>query len=250
MFFGCRLRACSFAIAVGICPTQLQSQVETGSAFDVASIKPSNAEARLRMENLPGGRFTATAATVNVLVRHAFGVNDSQVSSTVKWTATDRFDIAAKAGGGQDRLSIEQSRRMLQQLLKDRFQVRIRKESKEMPVYSLTVSPNGSRLKPLLGEPATIRPSGRSQGLLRSTTTSGLASALTSFLGRIVIDETRLTGEYDISLEFTPEAALLQDPHGVSAFEAVQEQLGLKLVPRRAPVEMIVIEHAEKPTAN
>ena len=83
-------------------------------------------------------------------------------------------------------------------------------------------------------------------------TLSGLASALSSASGRLVVDETHLSGEYDILLEFEPEAPSAQSIEGTGAsmFAAVQKQLGLKLVPRRAPVEMIVIDHAERPTAN
>jgi len=242
------LLAVGAAIITGIVAAQT-------AVFDVASVKPNlDVDSRLRMQFLPGGKFTATAATLPALVRHAYGVRDIQVTGARGWMTSDRFDITAASEAASGKLPEEQLRRMLQALLAERFQLKLHKESKEMPIYALVVGKSGAKLKPLNGSHAPFARTGRGLAVLYTSTMWGLAGFLTNSAGRMVVDETGLTGEYDIGLEFMPERLNGAPPpdgdSGPTIFAAVQEQLGLKLEARKGPVEIIVIESAERPSGN
>ena len=165
---------------------------------------------------------------------------------------------------------------MLQTLLADRFKLIVHREIRELPVYLLVVAKNGPKLhKSKLGtNPDEIRDSslesGRGGGkiIAPSITTQNLAGMLTLALGRTVLDKTGLTDSYDLTLQWTAdradvptpnaphnsqrgsEAASEVDPSWPSIFTAIQEQLGLKLEEGKGPVEVIVIDHVEKPSGN
>jgi uncharacterized protein (TIGR03435 family) len=142
---------------------------------------------------------------------------------------------------------------MLQQLLADRFALRLHRETKEITIYSLIVGKNGPKLKeggsagPYLSRPSPGRLAGQRASM------SSLASALAGNLGRPVIDNTGLKGGYDFSLEWTADAApdaVPADTSGPSLFTALQDQLGLRLESKKAPIEVLIIDRAEKPSPN
>lgn len=220
--------------------------------FNLASIKPNvDPNFRPRMQSLPGGRFEATA-TLEALVQHAYRVDRLQVSGARGWIASERFDIDAKAEGAPQKLPEEQFDRMLQALLAERFGLKIHKDSQEMPVYALTVGPKGTKLTPRTAESHPRQPP-PGKPVLMALSLWGLSRALSSLTGRLVMDETKLTGDYDIVIEYSVEggtAGASQDAIASAIVDAVQEQLGLKLTAKRAMVETIVIDHAERPTAN
>jgi uncharacterized protein (TIGR03435 family) len=250
---GLAIIVCIATGASALNPAAAQGSSDSARRFDVASIKSnSDASSRLRMQRLPGGGLAITAATVRDLVRFAFAVDALQVYGSVGWMNSERFDILAKLVDGQEKVTKEQSLRMLQSLLAERFQLKVHKEYKEMPAYVLTVGPEGHKLNPMTDEPKQPTPK-KGTAILRTTTTSGLASALTSMLGRVVVDETHLSGDYDILLEYSPVRAspdTTLDGSGPSVSEAVRDELGLRLVSRRAPVEVITIDRVERPVAN
>jgi uncharacterized protein (TIGR03435 family) len=142
----------------------------------------------------------------------------------------------------------------LRVMLADRFQLRIHRETKEMPVYVLTVAKSGSKLQ-------TLAPTGKPEGNLSARRNSegksevtgdklpvaSLARFLSGQLGRNIIDQTNLTGKYDFTLTYAPE---MGDITGPSIFTALQEQLGLKLESGKGPVDVVVVDSAEKPSAN
>jgi bla regulator protein blaR1 len=234
--------------------------------FEVASIKRNAGNDKRRMFQVqPGGRLNATGFTVKMLIAQAYNVQEFQISGGPGWIASDPFDIVAKAeDGGPDRLSMEQLRPMLQALLEERFQLKIRREAKEMPVYSLVVGKNGPKLEASTSERGPMVRMGRGQLIGTKAPMSQLAGTLSRMVGRPIIDKTGLKGEYDFKLEWTPEpgqgdapfemkpkeALPPVDSNGPSLFTAIQEQLGLRLESQKAPGEVIVIDRVEKPSEN
>jgi uncharacterized protein (TIGR03435 family) len=168
-------------------------------------------------------------------------------AATGGWIDSQRFDISAKSEG-HGPVDKEQSNLMLRQLLADRFGLVFHRETKELVVYSLVVGKNGPKLK----EGGTEGPylSGLAPGKLVGTRASmaSLTRALSRSLGRPVKDETGLRGQYDFTLVWSPDDAA--DASGPSLFTAVQDQLGLRLESKKAPVETIVIDHLGTPSPN
>lgn len=227
----------------------LVSAAFAADRYDTASVKPNTGlDSRLRMQFLPGGKFQATAASLASLVRHAYGVRDVQVGGAQEWMKSEHFDITAAAEGLPAEVPLQQSQRMLQALLAERFQLRIRRDSKEMPVYALVVSRNGAKLE------NSERPKAPGLVMTRATSIDALCSLLTTHAGRMVVNHTGITEEREIRLVFAPERLNGQPPPpevaDLTIFAAVEQQLGLKLEPRRAPVDFIIIESAQRPTAN
>ncbi len=229
--------------------------------FDVSVIKPADlTNTRVGMGFGPDGRtLTVDGLTVMQIIREAYGVLPDEVSvrpsaATGGWIDSQRFDISAKSEG-HGPVEKEQSNLMLRQLLADRFGLIFHRETKELVVYSLVVGKNGPKLKeggttegPSPGGPYL---SGPAPGKLVGTRASmaSLTRALSRSLGRPVNDETGLHGQYDFTLSWAPDDAGA-DASGPSLFTAVQDQLGLKLESKKAPVETIVIDHISTPSPN
>jgi uncharacterized protein (TIGR03435 family) len=304
--------------------TQVQAQSPASPAvkyeYEVASFKPAKpgTEGKIIMGfSMPPDGFTATNATIMMLVQQAYGVQPYQISGAPDWFNSEHFDVNAKmdpaVADALLKLSVDDRRiarqQMLQALLADRLQLKIHRDNKELPVYNLVVGKNGPKLKESKAEdnastapgsttvPPAIKlppvPNGGGGGnssvsvnrngagtfmmsggpgggmQTMSSTASPIANLvrmLSMRLGRPVLDKTGLTGKYDFKLEFAPEQTQgpafgggdgggapmtpPADPGGPSIFTAVQEQLGLKLESAKGPVEIIVIEHAERPSQN
>jgi uncharacterized protein (TIGR03435 family) len=214
------------------------------------------------MQHHPGGTFTATAATLRDLVRQAYGIEGFQVEGAQGWIGSDRYEVIAKLDAAPEKLAAEESRRMLQDMLADRFRLKVHRESRETSIYTLEIGKGGPRLKALEGYPKAV-PSGEGTSVVRATTVAGLASFISSLLQRVVVDDTKLQGDYDIALTFSPDFAVgpiqpasdagpspTEPRRGPSLSAALQEQLGLKLQSRKGPAEFIVIDQAERPSAN
>jgi uncharacterized protein (TIGR03435 family) len=233
-------------------------------SFDVAVIKPADpANTRFGMGFGPdGSTLTVDGLTVIQMIREAYGVLPDEVTvrpsaATGGWFDSERFDISAKSEG-RGTVAKEQSNLMLRQLLADRFGLVFHRETKELVVYSLVVGKNGPKLK----EGGTVSPdqppylSGPAPGRLVGTRASmaSLTRALSRSLGRPVNDETGLRGQYDFTLVWSPDDANVTgsagDASGPSLFTAVQDQLGLRLESKKAPVETIVIDHLGAPSPN
>jgi len=238
-------------------------------AFEAASIKPSPPETRFfSMNDLPGGRLTATGATLGDLLELAYHLESFQITGGPNWLNSARYDIIATANG--DAVTAEQKRKMIQSLLEDRFKVVVHRETRQLPIYELTVARGGSKLKSAEtatcpDPPAPSNPCGgfrishRSLMIGNKVTVTQLATDLSFLLGRLVVDKTRMNGIFDIRLEWTPDPNLGKasgdaEPRptgdGPSIFTAVQEQLGLKLESRRGPAEILVVDQAESPSPN
>jgi uncharacterized protein (TIGR03435 family) len=242
-------------------------------AFEVASVKPSPPDARGSTYNFTnGGGLTVQNGTLRGIIEMAYDVRDFQISGGPAWLDTARFDIFAKSAAGDPQMQtatrqerIAESRRRLQTLLAERFQLKVHPETKQLPVFALVVGKNGSKLKNL-ADVAADAGGGISSGCGRMTGTrtqmANLALVLSRQLGRPVLDRTGLTGRYDFQMEWTPDNGPCAAPadgaspgagsstDGPSIFTALQEQLGLKLDSTKAPVEIVVVDHAEKAEGN
>ena len=234
-------------------------------AFEAASVKRNTSgETRMRFET-PPGRLTAVNVPLRFAIRQAWRVPESRIIGGPSWLGTDRFDITATApgvtAGGDIRI-------LLRGLLADRFALVIRPETREMPVYALTAARDGRfgpNLRPskadCTGKTATMA-GGRVQcGILVSqspvaASLRGGGATLTEFvrlfgdfLDRPLVDESGLGGLFDLELEFatTPASA---NPDLTVVFTAVQEQMGLRLEPKRAAVEVLVIDSVSPPSAD
>ena len=223
-----------------------------GQSFEVASIKPSPADGRVDFQN-KGGRITAASLTLKSLLVMAYGVRSDQITGGPGWIGSDRFDINAKTEVPMDRIPEDQLRAMLQALLKERFQLKVHHESERRTVYALVVGKNGPKFQPsseLTRSMRGLMGPGRVQFTLKKATLEALARRLISAVGHPVVDKTDLKGEYDFTLEWTPEGAPPSDSNLPSVFTAVQEQLGLRLDAQKGDVEYLVIDHVEKLSVN
>jgi len=220
---------------------------------------------------MPGGRLVATAP-VKLLIMNAYGLQHSEIMGGPDWINSDRYEIDAKA---EDNANRGRLMLMLQSLLEDRFQIRAHRETRETPVYALVVDKKGPRLAPpkeiACPDADTPAPPSRSGaaappcGQMRiSASPSGvrmegsrvpvseLVRLLAVVLNQPILDRTNLGGTFDILLQFIDEVpgGPLSDSPGPTVFMALQEQLGLKLESAKGPVEFLVIDHVERPTAN
>ncbi len=252
-----------------------QSKPDT-LTFEVASIKPSDPSAHgVNIQLLPGGGLKTENVSLKRLIGVAYQLLPLQISGGPGWLNSEAFDIIAKAspaGDGADlhqmndvqRRTVEQQvRERLRMLLAERFRLQIRFETKEMPVYALVLAKNGPKLKK-----STAGNAGPQRINIRRGELSGegismqlLANNLSNQLQRPVLERTGLQGNFDFRLEFDPalsagasdgsgSSGVAPDVSGPSLFTALQEQLGLKLEATKGPVEILVIERAEKPSAN
>ncbi len=214
--------------------------------FEVASIKPSTG-AGTETRRYPGGRFTATGVTLKALIQRAWDVKDFQVSGGPGWVNADRFDLEAKASttGMVEGSSLAG---MIQALLAERFKLEIHHEIREMPIYSLVVAKSGAKLTPTI---STAQTWSKGNGSLTGTKVPMEMLAgdlLEAQLSRVVVDNTGIKGDFDIHLTWSPDNGAEQI--GVSLFTAIQEQMGLKLESAKGPVDVIVIDRAERPSEN
>lgn len=236
-----------------------------GQAFEVASVKLSTPEERtIGLSTYAGGRITATNYTLQMLLEEAYSMQPFQISGGPRWMGDDRYSIEAKPPASSKSSQLkppypkwppnDEQRLMLQTLLADRFHLQLHRETKEGPVYLLTVSRKELKLRPAKSAddyPWVGSPAG---GALSGTGIAGtnitmqlLATRLTGYLRRAVIDQTGLTAAYDFKFDLPPDDS---QPDAVASIFASIQGLGLKLEAAKGPVETLVIDHAEKPTEN
>ncbi|HVW09059.1 MAG TPA: TIGR03435 family protein [Bryobacteraceae bacterium] len=227
--------------------------------FEVASIHPSPDNATLFARPPSGGQFNATAVVARFVVMVAWNVQESQIAGGPSWFSTDRWNIDAKSTAGAT-YTAEESRQMLQNLLQDRFGLRMHRETRDLPSYVLKISKNGPKLKADDTGATNVRVSGNSIGLERGEI-SRLVQLLSSALGKPVVDQTGLAGHYDLLLQWNDAPVAdggvmglnthaTSDPNRESIFSAIQDQLGLQLVSQHQSVEMIVIDKINRPSPN
>jgi uncharacterized protein (TIGR03435 family) len=205
----------------------------------------------------PGGRFAATNTPVFWLVASAYSLSSgalrpSQIVSAPAWLDSEHYDIIGKPADPGDTTTFEKTRLLLRSLLEERFKLRAHHEQRQMAIYALVRNGAlGPRFKASVLDCAT--PSSRcgfgggpaGQVKANAITMDLLAQLLGNATDRVVVDRTGLDGRFDVDLEWSPDQAATDKP---SIFTAVQEQLGLKLESSRGPVDVVVIDHVERPT--
>jgi uncharacterized protein (TIGR03435 family) len=230
-----------------------QRQPPAPVTFEVASIRPHQGDVVMMGGQFSGPRIRLVALILLDLVGNAYHRDGYQISGAQGWMASQRYDLQANAPGDtaptQDNLRL-----MLQALLADRFQLKVHMETKERPVYALVVAKSGGKLKESTADEYSQTASGARNAhmIFTKATMEQLAGNLYYSVGRPVFDKTGLRGFYDFTLDWIPDygGAPAADSNGVEIFTALQEQLGLKLEPQKASIEMLVIDHAEKPSEN
>ena len=269
--------------------SQSPNVVATSPVYEVASIKPNKSgDNRSRIMFSPDG-LSATGGTLQMLIMSAYEISPHQISGAPSWLDSERYDIEAKMDSStadELRKMSEDERKvarqhMLQALLADRLKLTIHRESKELPVYALVVAKDGPKFQEAkpgdtysngVKGPDGHAGAGMMFGGNGTLTGQGvplvnLVRFLTRVLGRSVIDKTGLTSKYDFTLKWTEErqAPMFKgtegsqpgtggisapESSGPSIFTAVQEQLGLKLESGKGPVDILIIDHVEKPSEN
>ncbi len=244
-------------------PSSAQSQAGTPAnapSFEVASVKPdkSGNNGSHWRGNDSAGKITAVNISLRDIVKYAYGVRDYQISGP-DWIKSERYDIAVEAAGPTKQEELE---RMMQMLLAERFKLALHREEKVLPVYALVVAKSGLKVKAVQSDGHTSSNSTRGHLTSQNASMSKFAEVLSRHTDRPVVDQTGVKGAYDFKLEWTPDDKPSRPPEqadGIvtnetsapSIFTALQEQLGLKLEARKAPVDILVIDHAEKvPTEN
>jgi uncharacterized protein (TIGR03435 family) len=199
-----------------------------------------------------GNLYRRQAIAVADLIRDAYSVKDYQIAGGPPWVASDgdQFDIAAKAAEAAP--SEAQFRSMLQTLLADRFHLKLHRERRELPVYELVVAKGGPKFTEV---PAGAKPLDRqlSPGAPTRGTMEFVLAMVFRFADRPIVDRTGLkASEYEFRFNAREVAAEVQQGArpAPSIFSAVQQQLGLRLQPAKALVDVLVIDHVEKPTEN
>ena len=219
-----------------------------GQTFEVASIKPSDPKTLgQRVGYQPGTRFTADNCMLSTIIQMVYGLRDFQIVDAPKWISdwTYRYDIQAKAATPQ---TSEQLKLMARALLAERFALKVHKETREMPVYLLVPAKKGLKLNVTEEKARGIE--FVEEGVIRGRASiDDFIRAISRSLDRPVLDRTGFSGSFDFRLEWAPANPKPEDARA-SLFVAVQEQLGLKLEPQKAPVEVLVIDHAEQPSGN
>lgn len=283
-----QLRLAGFALMVtaGLAQTnaRAQSVAPTRVVIEVASIRPSDPATcnEYPIVDGHGDRLDTRCVRTKFLIQTAFNVRDFQIAGAPAWIESTQYDIAAKTESSPSESGVPEKkineltdeerrsrgdrlRAMLQSLLAERFQMRVHRETKQLPVYLLVVAKGGIKLKISTnssGDSGGLRP-GRGFLAGNQVGVPFLGQTLSQIVGRPILDRTGLNGKYDFELKWTPDQSsangplggaapplLAADPDRPNIFTALQEQLGLKLDSSKGPVEVVVLDHIEKPSAN
>lgn len=245
-----------------------------GPTFEAAAVRPNTSgDTRRQIEVLPGGRFNAINMTLWQLLSIAYP-SDGKFRDEINliggpgWINADRFDIVAKAEGvpqldtnkpgstvtDVDRDAVERIRLMLRRFLAERFTLRLHHETRQLPIYELVMAKTGSSFGPELRKSdgncgrdcGSIRRTGPNTTVGLGVSTGSLAHTMSDWVRRTVVDKTGIVGPVDFTLVWAPDGT--PDSGAPSIFTAVQEQLGLKLEPARGPVDVLVVDSADRPT--
>jgi len=243
------------AIAGPICQGQA---VAAAPVFDVATIKPSHAtDGHTHVYRHPDdGGFQAMNISLKGLLAFAYDLPETRMIGGPAWIDSDKWDVEAKAGSEVDaqiKAASDDARRaekqqMVQALLADRFQLTTHHEARELPVYALVVAKGGAKLGAVQENGTSISRANDHIAVQGGDSVGLLADQLALVLGRVVLNQTGLVGRYDLKVKWAREDSA--DASGPSIFTALEEQLGLKLEPRKAPVDVVVVDKVAMPSAN
>ena len=228
--------------------------IDARPAFEVASLKPDKSETGVSRINRSGGTLTIENVSLKRLIGMAYGVADGRdyLFKGPDWMGSEDFDVAARFPPGT---SEPQVLLMLQRLLDERFGLKLHRESHEFSAYALVIDKRGSKLSPT-AKPGPYRFSANhGHAVGTSVSMAQFADRLSRQVGRPVVDFTGQTGQFDVTLDWRPEGEQADEQDIASdrpaLFSALQEQLGLKLEPRKVPLDVLVVDAAQKvPTEN
>jgi uncharacterized protein (TIGR03435 family) len=240
-----------------------QMRADADPAFEVATIKPSESP-QLSLKLSEAGIFESSGTTLSFLIKFAYDLHARQIVGGASWLETEKYDVTGKPDQ-PGKPSLTQLKAMIRKLLADRFQLTIRQEKRELPVYAITVGKSGAKLVKNDSDPNGVWAGGIGPRSLsyKNITMAEFAAILKqagTIVDRPVVDQTGLgSARYDLTMKWTPDASPSQ-PGGAEhpvdnagapdLFTAFQEQLGLKLESTKAAVDVLVIDHVEKPSAN
>jgi uncharacterized protein (TIGR03435 family) len=248
------------SLAALTCGTAISQNPLPSLSFEVASVKPSSELDRvIGMFTYPGGRVVATNYTLKMLIHEAYELEDYVILGGPHWTETDRYNLEAKPAAtsvmgkwipaNSKTPPTPEMRQMLQALLAERFQLKLHREPKKESVYSLVVAKGGPRLQE--SKETTRQPfvSFLQAGLRgQNATMDLLVERLARIVGRPALNRTGVQGNFDFLIEYPPDDAGTDTE--ARLISALQEQVGLKFETQSGTVEVIVIDHAEKASAN
>jgi len=227
--------------------------------FEVASVKPNRSMGGRSSIHLSNGLVQMENVSLKKIMLNAWGIPDDReyMIDGPGWLATEHFDIEARFPANTP---APQVRQMAQNLMAERFKLALHRETRQLPIYTLTVAKNGPRVQPVdIAQGRTSTDAGRLEA--KGITIQKLTDLLARMAGTPVVDATGLKGAFDFVLEWAPDETLrlpaapgdggAGGSGGPSIFTALEEQLGLKLTGGKGPVEVLVVDHVEKvPTQN
>jgi len=242
---------------------------DANPAFDVVTVKPTKPGQQGKLFTFRGRSLVTFNTNMNDLVTFAYGLHTKQILGAPEWFGTDSFDIDG-VPDVDGRPNLKQMRSLLQKLLADRFKLTFHHEQRELSVYILTVASGGPKLKTTTAAPndppGFFFPGKLGDLVVRNMDMKDFASGMQSaIMDKPVVDQTKLTDKYDFNLKWTPDDSQFaqfrsggalptppaEDPNAPpSLYTAIQEQIGLKIAAGKAPDDVIVIDHVEKPSAN
>lgn len=236
---------------------------EKSQSYDTVSIKPhKSGDSGGWMRGLADG-FEWSNVSLYSLVQNAYDIQmESQVSGLPGWAKSEAYDIVAKVDAptaerwkhlkGKERWAEEQL--MMRSILEERCQFKAHQETKELPIYELVIAKGGLKMKEAAPGEAHMEEMNRGRMVARAKRADTIASAFTGAVGRLIVDKTGLGDKkFDFELKWTEDdrQATEDSPDAApSLFTALEEQLGLKLVPAKGPVQILVIDHMERPSPN
>ncbi len=244
------LLRCCVALTL-ILPSSAILRGQASTEFEVATIRPTNPSATGATFNVSGRRISIHNQTVVRLLMYAYDVNETRIEGAPAWCGSEHFDIdgALETGSAESRKQVQ---KVVQALLAERFALKLHHEQRPMQAFVLRVASGGAKLTPSTDAQAKPDQQG-GMGEMRATamTIEGLTAGLKYAVGRPVVDETGLKGRYDFVLRWTPDGRATDDPAAPPPLPtALKEQLGLKLDSERRPVDVVVVDSVQPPSAN
>ena len=227
-------------------------------SFEVATIKPHDPNdpcQGCQGISFGGDRMTVRNESVASLMMMAYSIHPRQIVNAPDWMFRKSYEIAATTDTPGDP-NQRQEQELLQKLLADRFGLKFHHDKRELSVYAIQIAKGGPKLKPAADPNAGADQEGNGHGTEQTVifTSNSIGDFLRNeqfFTDRPLVDQTGLTGRYDFTLRYTYDETKSTDPNAPPGlFTAIQEQLGLKLQPTKALVDVFVIDHVERPSPN
>lgn len=253
----CRFAAAQEAQPKPEAPKQMSPCADP--SYEVATIKPSNPNRHNDIDGFrqSGRRLDIEYQTLNNMLNFAYGVHPRQIVDAPAWFATDRYDVEGVLDTeGEPNLKQEQG--IVKKLLADRFQLKFHRETRGLSVYALTMTGDGPKLNKSKGDPnaqgdekGNMR-AGQSTMTITNMSMADFALIMQFYTDRPVVDQTGLAGKWDFKWTWTSDESRVSPESNAAPglFTAIQEQLGLKLEAKKAPAEVFVVDHVERPSAN